>query len=265
MAMKSWLFFLLLSSKLFSLYMGNPSASQLIDEGFFLCKSNDVAIKAGYQRDWVFDRKMKDVSYGEGGSQIDHFDWIAEQGVCTLNLFNRLEIYGSAGTASFHSCDIDMNRITECTEYQTDDRLIWGCGFRGILSSWKGVTLGIQGAYQRASHKINWIKMNGTPIATNPNTPRLLYHEWQLTFGASYQIALFHPYIAGKYASAQGHFFGRYDWEQPKTNLLGTIKNKGKFGMVLGTTFSNENRFGATVEIALIDQQSITVAGELKF
>lgn len=35
--------------------------------------------------------------------------------------------------------------------------------------------------------------------------------------------------------------------------------------MVVGTTLSNGNRFAATVEARLIDEQSITLAAEVKF
>ena len=75
-----------MSSSLFALYHGNPSGPFLIEEGFFFSEKNVLSVKAGYRRDWAFDRDMKAVSKFSG--RMDRFSYLADQGVLFLNVFN---------------------------------------------------------------------------------------------------------------------------------------------------------------------------------
>ncbi len=257
--MKKWLLLFLLSPKLFALYMGNPSAPEIIDEGVFFCKENWFAVKAGYQRDWVFDRNMKAVSKVSG--RMDGFDVISDQGVLTINLFDRVELYGSAGAARFHATHRPTKGVRN--EYETHDQFTWGMGARGAFLIWKGLSFGFDGTYQRAHPTIKWMTTNGAPV--NPRSgSKLTYHEWQVGLGASYQVDFFIPYIGVKYSNAGGRFKHLPFGFLPTGRHFKT-KNRRKFGMVLGTTLSNGNRFAATVEARLIDEQSITLAAEVKF
>lgn len=257
--MKRWIFLLFLSPKLFALYMGNPSAPEIVHEGFFFSAENWLAIKAGYQRDWVFDRNMRAVSKVSG--RMDGFDFIADQGVLTFNLIDRIELYGSAGAARFHATHRPRSHTLH--EYETHDQFTWGVGLRGTFASWKGASFGIDGAYQRAHPTMKWMTVNGTPVNPRPGT-KLSYSEWQVGLGASYQIDLFIPYIGVKYSNATARF-KHLPSGFLKTGTHFKTKNRRKFGMVIGTTLSNGNRFGATVEARLIDEQSITLAAEVKF
>ncbi|QVL57749.1 MAG: hypothetical protein KFB93_01350 [Simkaniaceae bacterium] len=257
--MKKWFFLLLLSPKLFALYMGNPSAPEIVDEGFFFCKENWFAVKAGYQRDWVFDRNMKAVSKISG--RMDDFDFISDQGVLTINLIDRIELYGSAGAARFHA--IHRPRAGVRHEYETHDQFTWGLGARGAFATWKGASFGVDAVYQRAHPTMKWMTVNGAPVTPRPGS-KLTYYEWQVGFGASYQIDLFIPYIGAKYSNAGARFKNLPSGFLPSGRYFKT-KNRRKFGMVVGTTLSNGNRFAATVEARLIDEQSITLAAEVKF
>lgn len=239
--------------------MGNPSSPEIINEGFFFSSENWLAIKAGYQRDWVFDRNMKAVSKVSG--RMDSFDFTADQGVLIFNLIDRIELYGSAGAARFHATH--RPRPGVFYEYETDDQLTWGIGLRGTFASSKGASFGIDGAYQRAHPTMKWMKANGTPVNPRKAT-KLSYNEWQIGFGASYQIDLFIPYVGVKYSNATA-CFKHFPSGFLKTGRHFKTKNRRKFGMVIGTTLSNGNRFGATVEARLIDEQSITIAAEVKF
>ncbi|MCB1115602.1 MAG: hypothetical protein KDK71_03940 [Chlamydiia bacterium] len=257
--MKKWLFFLFLTPQLFALYMGNPSAPEIVEEGFFFSKENWFAVKAGYQRDWVFDRNMRAVSKVSG--RMDGFDFIADQGVLTFNLLNRIEVFGSAGAARFHATHRPTAQMRQ--EYETNDQFIWGIGGRGTFLTWKNASFGIEGGYTKAHPTMKWMTRNGTPIDPRPGS-KLTYHEWQVGLGVSYQIEVFTPYIGAKYSNAGGRF---------KHLPVGTLasgrhfktKSRRKFGMAIGTTLSSGNRFAATVEARLIDEQSMTLAAEVKF
>lgn len=239
--------------------MGNPSAPEIVDEGFFFCKENWFAVKASYQRDWVFDRNMKAVSKISG--RMDDFDFVVDQGVLTINLIDRIELYGSAGAARFHAIHRPMVGVRH--EYETHEQFTWGLGARGTFAAWKGASFGIDGGYQQAHPTMKWMTLNGVPVSPRPGA-KLTYYEWQVGLGASYQIDLFIPYIGVKYSNAGA----RFRHLPPGFLLSGRhfkTKNRRKFGMALGTTLSNGNRFAATVEVRLIDEQSITLAAEVKF
>ena len=91
------------------------------------------------------------------------------------------------------------------------------------------------------------------------------YHEWQVGVGISYQVDLFVPYIALKYSNASvryrnlpaGFLSGR------KTGF--NAKNRGKFGLALGTSLTTGRLFALNLELRMIDEQAITLSGELKF
>jgi len=257
--MKKWLLLLIFTQPLFALYMGSPSAPQVIEEGLFFSKENWFAVKVGYQRDWVFDRGLKAVSKVSGG--LDTFEWIADQGVLTFNIIDRIELYTSAGAANFSASNRPRGGIRQ--EYQTRDQFTWGMGLRGILFELKGATFGFGGCYQRAHPTIKWLTTNGVPVSPRPGS-KLTYNEWQVGFGVSYQVEMFTPYLGVKYSNASARF---------KHLPIGFLpngrhfkgKNRRKFGMAIGTTLSNGNRFAATVEARLIDEQSITLAAEVKF
>lgn len=257
--MKKWIFFLFLTPQLFALYMGNPSSVEVIDQGFFFSKENWLAVKAGYKRDWVFDRNMRAVSKISG--RMDDFDFISDQGILTINLIDRIEVFGSAGAARFHAAHRPSSGIRH--EYETHDQFTWGIGGRGLLFSWKGASLGVEGSYQKAHPSIKWMTVNGAPISPSPGS-KLAYHEWQVGMGVSYQIDLFIPYIGAKYSNA-GASFRHLPSGFLTTGRHFKTKNRRKFGMAIGTTLSNGNRFAATVEARLIDEQSITLAAEAKF
>lgn len=257
--MKKWIVFLFLTPKLFALYMGSPSAPEMMDQGFFFSKENWFAVKVGYQRDWVFDRNMRAVSKVSG--RMDDFDSISDQGVLTINLINRIEIFGSAGATRFHA----MHRpvVSACCKYESHDQFTWGIGGRALLFSWKGASFGIEGGYQKAHPTLKWIALNGAPI-TPRGSSELSFHEWQVGLGVSYQVDLFTPYLGAKYSNA-GASFKNLPSELLPIGPYFKTKSQRKFGMVIGTTLSNGNRFAATLEARLIDEQSITLAAEAKF
>ena len=257
--MKKWLFLFGLSNSLFAMYMGNPALPEVVEEGFFFCKDNWFAVKAGYQRDWVFDRNMKAVSRVSG--RMDDFDLTSDQGVLTFNIIDRIEVYGSAGAARISASHRPMRRVRN--EYETHDQFMWGIGARGLFANWGKASFGIDLAYERTHPTIKWITTNGVPISSRTGS-KVTYYEWQVGLGAAYQVDLFFPYIAVKYSNASARFKHLPVGFFQNSRHFKT-KNRRKFGMALGTTLSTGSRFSASVEARVIDEQSITLAANVKF
>lgn len=104
---------------------------------------------------------------------------------------------------------------------------------------------------------------NGALVNPQGNS-KICFYEWQVGLGASYQIDFFIPYLGAKWSNAGASFKHLPAGFLPTGSYFKT-KNRRKFGMVIGTTLSTSNRFAATVEARLIDEQSITLAADIKF
>ena len=245
--------------KILALYVGNPALPEILQEGLFFSNENAVAIKTAYQRDWVFNMNMKAVSHVSGS--IDDFKNFSDQGVLLVNIFNHISLYGSLGAMRLYTSHIPMTTIQNI--YQTDNQLTWGLGCRAFFVSWHNIMFGFDAKYQKANPSIKWMTQNGTPF-TPKKSSSIDFNQWQIGLGISYQIALFHPYLAVKYSNAKAlfkhlptHFFSN-------TNHF-TIKNRRKFGLAIGTTLSNNSIFDISVEAQLIDQEALTLTGEVRF
>lgn len=240
-------------------YMGNPALPGLVEEGFFFCSENMFAVKAGYQRDWVFDRGMKAISKMSG--RIDDFGLTSDQGVLILNIAERVDLYGTAGAARF----LVSHRLLEgCRDvYRSRDQLMWGAGVRALLATWGQASCGIQMNYECAQPKIQWMTRNGS-LLRNSSKGTLCYHAWQVGFGGAYQMELLSPYIGVKYSNVSAEFKNLPLEIFPGARHF-TIKNRRKFGVVMGTTFSTGAHFSANVEVRVIDEQSLTLAADMKF
>ena len=255
--MKKWLFLLGITNSVFAMYMGNPALPSVIEEGFFFSKENWLAVKLGYQRDWVFDRDMKAVSRISG--RMDDFELTSDQGVLTFNIIDRIELYGSAGAARVYAANRPMRGVRN--EFESHDQFMWGIGLRGLFATWGNASFGADIAYERAHPTMKWITTNGTPV--NPSGgSKITYYEWQVGVGASYQIDLFTPYVGVKYSNAGARFKHLPVGFLPNTRHFKT-KNRRKFGMALGTTLSTGSRFSASVEARVIDEQSITLSANV--
>lgn len=258
--MKNFFTALLVFSQLslFALYNGNPAEPELIDQGFFISECSFVTVKAGYQGDFIFDRKL----HAKNGSRgrIDEFEARFDQGTVTLNLMNRFEAYGSVGSmhAYFsHRPHIDREQRI----YQTNDHLAWGVGGRAVLFNWEAATFGFDAKYQCGYPHVKWNTINGDAFTTGAE---LHYHEWQVGAGASYECNFFIPYAAFKYSVVNATL------KHIRANMeLGTsrfkMKSREHFGLSLGCSLSPGKYFDFNVEVQLFDEQGLTLAGNVQF
>jgi major outer membrane protein len=244
-------------TSLYALYNGNPSAPDIIDEALFSCQDNFFVIKAGYQGDYVFDRKLaarKGITGRMDQSQIG-----MNQGVLTLNLQDRFEIYGSVGAMNAFLSDrphVDGQR----RQYETHDELTWGVGGRCLIVPFKNIDFGVDACYQYANPHLAWNAINGVAYKTRG---RLKYEEWQVGLGLSYHIDFFTPYLAVKYSNV----WAKMSHIRPDILPVSHFKMKSRehFGLALGCTLSNGKIFDLTGEVRLFDEQAVSVAGNIKF
>ncbi len=245
------------SLKLQALYFGNPASPQIIEQGFFISIDSLFSCKVGFEKDWVFDRKLH--LRGKTNGHTGRFESGMNQGLFTLVFLDRLEVYGSMGSfdASF------SNRLTidnKQRDYSSVENITYGGGARLILAQFDNITLGIDGKFQYAHPRIDSVTVNGVGFSSHSH---LAYRESQAGFGISFEAKPLTPYLAVKYSEASAHVSGLKKDISPVSRLK--MRSKGRCGMVVGCTISPSKIVDLTVEASLFDEESTTVAGNLKF
>ena len=86
----------------------------------------------------------------------------------------------------------------------------------------------------------------------------------QVGAGLSYQIDIFVPYLAVKYSNVSAEFRHLPPTLFPNFSSF-KAKNRHYFGLALGTALTTGRLFSLNVELRVIDEQSLTLAGNLRF
>lgn len=250
-------FFLILSGKLAALYMGNPAAPQIIDQGFWISQDASFGVKAGYLGDRVADRKMR--TCGNAKGRIDSMILSFDQGVLTFGYLDRVEIYGSFGSMNGELSN-RPHTDNKRRQYQTHDGWTAGAGGRFLLAQWRKVVIGIEGKIQWGNPGMKWMTVNG--VSTNTGG-HLKYCEWQASFAVSYTADWLTPYIGVKYSNVHATVNGI-----PKavyTHTFFNMINRNHFGGAIGVTLSPGKKFDLFAEVQVIDEQAVSFGGNLKF
>jgi hypothetical protein len=191
---------------------------------------------------------------------MDQFQSQWNQGVITCSIADRVDFYGSAGSMqAFFSHRPPSGGAQR--EYQTGYKTTWGFGARAIVYEWGDCSIGMEGGYQWAKPHLRWNSLSGTSFTTSAS---LHYQEWQVGIGISRQVEMFIPYGAFKYSNVHAKVVPlRSDLELGSNSFQMT--NRDHFGLVFGCTFTTGKFFDLTVESRFLDEQAITLAGDLRF
>lgn len=253
------LLFIYLFAAAEALYFGNPCSPEMVSQGLFITEDAFLDFKAGYQMDYVFDKRLK--SYAGAKARMDEFQALLNQGVITFNFVDRIEAYASVGSMQV-TCSHRPHPNHSRREYQSSYKVTWGVGGRILIYEWTHACLSLQGGYQWANPHIKWDALNGEAFTTSAV---MRYREGQVGLGLSYQIDTLIPYIAIKYSDVHGLISSlrRSNLNLKKSHFKMT--NRDHFGLVLGCTLTSGKYFDLTVESRLIDEQAISLAGDVKF
>jgi len=247
--------FFSLQAGLHALYLGNPAEPELIDEGFFIAQDSLFSVKAGYQGDIVFNRRLK-AQDGVDGS-MDQFAMHLNQGVVALNFIDRAE-----GYVSFGALDADFSHRLdgERREYHAPDRWTVGGGLRILLVQWNNTCLGFNGGYQFSEPHVQWVAVDGLSYDSHA---RLIYREWQIGFALSHTVDLFTPYLGVTYSDVDASL------ERISADI-GTpshfkMVSRERIGMTVGCSLSSGKKVDLNFETRFFDEQAATVSGNIKF
>jgi opacity protein-like surface antigen len=256
-------FAFLLVMPLYSAPVGNTAAPRLLEEGFFISRGSWANLRFGYEGDFVYDGRMRQRQEGRG--RVDNSRQDTNCGTFTLNFLERLDLYGVFGSSRakadwrFLTADGMVRRV----EMETRYNFLWGMGSRVILYEWGCTDLGIGGRYSSCNYRPAWLTIDGGNVSVSGTHSR--FREWQVNFDISYKIDLFTPYIGGKYSNVQ---MAIGDFSTAISNSGSGedhFKNRTPVGVYIGCALSTGKNFMLNVEGRFVDEEAITVSGEIKF
>ena len=249
----------------------SPNAAAIHTDGVFFCDDCSCwSLRAGFRGDYVFDRKVN--STGEG--TYESASIMSNEGVLTLNFWDRLDIYGLVGASSveiydnFYNDNFSQEMIRSAT---SGSSTIWGVGARATILEYNfgccGTSyLGADINYESiGSYKISSKAFNGIPI-TMPITAR--YKETQISLQIGHRIAMLTPYIAAKWSNATGSLGNNSAVIQQREipDYLEGYRNTGNhWGYAVGVLLIDAGRMSVTAEARFIDEKAMTIMGEFRF
>ena len=242
--------------------VGNTMAPQLIQQGFLIPCDSWIDFRAGYEGDFVGDGRLKQIV--EGSGRVDTFQQYSNAATITLNIVDRLDIYGVFGSSRVCS-DWRFNTATTITRIQLETlyHFFWGAGARGIFFEWDKLCLGLGGRYSYCSYKPSWLTTNAIPVSVAGT--RLIWREWQIDLDVSYNIDMFTPYLGVKYSNV----LAKLGTFPTPISSGGTgndqFQNRTPVGIFIGCAISNCKYFMLNIEGRLVDEDAVTISGDLRF
>jgi hypothetical protein len=125
----------------------------------------------------------------------------------------------------------------------------------------------MQGAYQWAEMDLRDGTIDGAAFflkQPHAGHAKLIYNQWQVGFGASYQVDFFIPYIAVKGTNTKAHLLN-LDPFLDLRSLSVKMRNRTWMGLVLGVTLVASKAFDFTAEADLFDVQALSLVGNVRF
>jgi len=254
--------FLFLLTSLSSMEIGNPAQPYLQKKGVILQSEGDWSFRLAYLDDYVYRMRFREefeklASY----SATPVFVKLATNaGLVTLNLFNRLDVYGILGTAQ-----LQVGQVI-----YTKRELAWGVGGKILLAKIAKISFGIDMKFFTTSQQPLFFAAGGNAYNI-VNEYRMNYWEIQGAFGTSYRTKFISPYLHLTY------LISKLD-PQPMIALVRLpsdpvsvdaetkpVIGHRRWGMAVGATLLGSPKATLTVESRFINQNAIDICGELRF
>lgn len=254
-------------SALYAMPVLNPAEPVLVTDGVFFCDDDSCwGLKLGYRGDFVYNRRMESAILGE----INDFELYSNSVLVTLNLWDRLDIYGFVGPASYELNNLQANNVTNVLAHGVSQlgtlwgigakvcfyELCWGqCGttYFGLDAQWEQLTTT---GFDRAA-------IDGATVAS---TGGMTYKEAQIAFGVAHRIWNLVPYLAVKWSNA--HTSSRNGFTigtGGNSTVIQPMNNLEHIGWAMGCTLVDANRMTVTAEARWKDEKALSVSGEFRF
>jgi hypothetical protein len=237
-----------------ALYQGNPAACELPQQGVLIPEEKAVNFKLGYQIEKVFDQAMvlQAPQYNAVGNKISSF---FNQGVITLSIIDRLEIFSTFGTMKLLVKQAQFQGLE--AEAQSKNSFVWSIGGRAMLLFWENTSLGGEASYLFSHSHLQRLWSNAMKVQAHDEA--LKYTEWQIQLALSQKVSIVSFYLGGAYC------YNRLRIELPWYSVSAEYKNKHKISMVLGSSLSARKGLTFNVEAKFFGETSLGGNVDLRF
>lgn len=226
------------------------------------------SLRAAFRGDYVYNHALENEN-----AVLNRYQIFANEGLLTLNLRDRVDIYGFAGSATQNFSGVVDNNTGGSNSLSSfyPSQLIWGFGVKGLL--WQiNDTRGLGKFFLTLSLDYQSIKkVSPSTLTLNGNLANIeavqpvFYTETQFALSFGYRIGFLVPYAA-------------FTWDNARANMpLSTIVEGGRssdvinmtpselWGFAIGTTLVSYNTFTVTAEARFITEKALTLEGSFKF
>ena len=257
------LFFLLIGSNcLRAAPVGNTAAPGLIQDGFLIPSDCWIDLRVGYEGDFVGDGRLQQTQ--EGSGRVDTFQQYTNSATVTLNVLDRLDLFGVFGSSRVAAdWRFNHNKAITRIEVETLYHYLWALGGRGILLEWGKLALGVGGRYSYCNYKPSWLTTNAVPV--NVSRTHLRWRQWQADVDLSYRIDLFTPYFGVKYSGTEAKLGVIPVPISGNGSGSDHFRTRTPVGIFIGCSISTGKYFMLNIEGRLVDEDAVTISGDLRF
>jgi hypothetical protein len=264
--MKNFLFiitFLLITNYLVAAPVGNSASPRYIETGVFLSPGSLVGVRVGYEENFISNARLQQKC--NNTPRIDTFKVGSNTAFLVLNIQNRCDIFANIGQSRIKAnWRVASSSLLSEIKIESKYDLVWEAGGKAIFFEWGNTSFSMGGRYYKTTPSLSWMTSNGAAIATNDE--KINFQQWQVDAGLAHTIDIFVPYIGVKYSNSKAKV----------KDVVGTVisndgksivamKNRNKVGMFLGCGITSGNIFALNIEARLIDEEAVTVSGEIRF
>lgn len=251
--------FLFLKTNIYGIIVGNPSDPCLYLNGLFSCNKKNYSLRASFLYNHVYKGRFVE-KFRPFESTPSDIQYTLLASVLTLNLFNRLDLYGILGTSNLQ---IDQM-------IYTNRRFAWAAGLKAILLQIRCFDLSFDGKYFSTNQKPEYLVVEKDVYPLISSFEEKL-EEYQASLALSYKTKLLIPYIGSTFL---------YSTITP-TPKIGIISIPGagesffetsdsitqkKWGMVVGISIINHKKQATlNLETRFFDQNAFAFVGTLRF
>ncbi len=258
-----FIFFIAIRVSAFALYNGNPSLPMMPETGAFIPRECWFGLKAGYECDFVYDRKlhMDGHHLGHCSRSVPKFESLSNFGVVTFNFNDRVEIFADLGSMSSEISHRPYSNTT--ISYQTSTHFTWGVGGRAILAYWGDLQLSANATYIATDSPLYSLKVNGESYSTRHAAFDL--REWQIGIGISWRFKWIIPYIGADFSDFRARIdhLNSINFLIPGNHI--TVKDSYPCGIFLGVGLSPTRAMNVNFEARFINENAVAVSADFKF